>query len=503
MSDTPITPEEQPFTPTEDNEPTAVVAAVNLPVLTKPETRTALVRIETTVPDTGVSLPALPVAPSNTNAIEPLPPTKQITSTETVTTQSSTMEGVKPSPAKTPKKQPVAPPPLTPEQLVAKRRTEKLQALWWERFLGLLRVVLLLAMGYGIYWLAKQPFWLITPQQVRFKGADILSSKALLPPIQQELNKPLYALQPQAIEATLQKQYPLIAAVQIRRRLFPMGLDVQINEHRPWALIYPPSQKSAVLQYYRRIFVPLHRTGAIPTTATTAKSKQGTVSGLPALLQQPTMPLPYAFVLETYQSMRFNGQQFRLSPKVLPADSLMVFTDTTWFRKLPASRRITFLKDMDRLLNGVRAVPGVGVEALTYQPEINMLQLELRLAQQANRPVTALLGGWDTGLFDRAIRLKPLIRGLNFVQAAITPPAEKPTSTPTKPSCYKQFDLRWGPNVTVELCTPLKHTNQPSLETLTADTLVVEEEENTTTLPAEATENQQQEEQETIAPPVR
>lgn len=495
MSDTPLTPEEQPITPTEDNEPTAVITAVNLPVLTKPETRTALVRIE----DTGVTLPALPVVSSNTNAIEPLPPTKQITGTETVPTPSSTTEGVKPSSAKTPKKQPVAPPPLTPEQLVAKRRAEKLQALWWERFLGLLRIVLLLAMGYGIYWLAKQPFWLITPQQVRFKGADILSSKALLPPIQQELNKPLYALQPQAIEASLQKQYPLIAAVQIRRRLFPMGLDVQINEHRPWALIYPPSQKSAVLQYYRTVFVPLHRTGTLPTKAT----KQSTMSKLPALLQQPTMPLPYAFVLETYQSMRFNGQQFRLSPKVLPADSLMVFTDTTWFRKLPASRRITFLKDMDRLLNGVRAVPGVGVEALTYQPEVNMLQLELRLAQQANRPITALLGGWDTGLFDRALRLKPLIRGLTFVQAAITPPTEKPTSTPTKPSCYKQFDLRWGPNVTVELCTPLKHTNQPSLDPLTADTLVVEEEENTTALPTEATENQLQDEQETIAPPVR
>jgi cell division septal protein FtsQ len=465
MSDT-TNPPEQPSTipPTDEtvqanSEPTTIVA-VNLPVLTKPETRTALVRIEAT---TGVSLPSLPET-----STEPLPPTKQITTntnTETTATSRPTLEVEKQSTKA--QKTTVIPPPLTPEQLVAKRRTEKLKALWWERFLGVLRLALLAAIGYGIYWLAQQPFWLIAPQQVHFKGTDILSSRALLPPIEKELNRPLYTLQPQAIEAKLQKQYPLIAAVQIRRRLFPMGLDVQINEHRPWALIYPPTQKASVLQYYRNVFLPLHRSRNNATTTV------GKVS-----FPQQAMPLPYAFVLETYQSMRFNGQQFTLSPTVLAPDSLMVFTDTTWFRKLPTSRRVLFLKDMDRLLNGVRALPGVGVEALMYQPQGDMLQLELHLAQQPTQPITVLLGRWDTGLFDRAMRLKPLVRGLAFVQEAITP-VEKTVAYAPKPSCYKQFDFRWGPNVTVELCNTLK-VNQPTLDEHHPDALVVEEDELTT-----------------------
>jgi hypothetical protein len=369
-------------------------------------------------------------------------------------------------PSKPTQKQTTSPKSLTAEEAVALRRRQKLQSLWGNRLLEVFRWLLLGAMGYGIYALAQQPLWMITPQQVHFRGTTILSDTALLPPIQKELNRPLYALQPQAIENELKQRFPLIAAVQIRRRLFPMGLDVQVNEHQPWALIYEPWETQAVLSYYHHVFLPLHFPQRFP--------KQPQALGGGAMDKKP-MPKPYAFVLETYQSMRFNGEYFTLSPKVLAPNSLMIFTSTQWFRTMPQSKRLKFLKDMDRLLNGVRAVASVQVDALSYNPQKDALTLELRLENQPKQSVTALLGRWDTGLFDRALRLKPLIGGLPFVKEAV---GNEKTGV-----CYKQFDFRWGQNVTVGLCNPT-FLQKPTLEDGTKPLVVLEDEATDNAQPA-------------------
>ncbi|MCS6267643.1 MAG: FtsQ-type POTRA domain-containing protein [Vampirovibrio sp.] len=408
--------------------------------------------------NTPVSLPEMPRTEVSTIKGESNSSTKQAqalpASTETLSAIVDSPQTKAKKPAPPPKKDPPPPKPLTAEEEVTLRRKQKLQSLWWNRLLGVVRWLVLGAIGYGIYYLAQQPFWMITPQQVHFTGTNILSDATLLPPIQKELNRPLYALQPQAIESELKKRFPLISAVQIRRRLFPIGLDVQVNEHEPWALIYDPWEKDAVLSYYRQVFLPLH----FP--------KQPHPWGVVPVAKKPMLK-PYAFVLETYQSMRFNGQQFTLSPTVLSPDSLMIFTSTQWFRNMPHHKRLKFLKDMDRLLNGVRAVASVQVDALAYNQQQDALTLDLRLENQPKQPVTALLGGWDAGLFDRALRLKPLIAGLSFVKEAV--------GNEKAGSCYKQFDFRWGQNVTVELCNP-SLLEKPMLEEDAKPLVVLEEE---------------------------
>lgn len=443
--------------------------AVSLPNLTAKIPVASTTTGSVSLPETGVSLPALP---NEFNQTETLASASEVASTPQTETFASIVQNPIPADKQKPpkiKKDPPPPPkPLTPEEEVALRRKQKLQSLWWNRVLSVVRWSVLGALGYGIYWLAQQPFWMITPQQVQFKGADILSATALLPPIQKELNRPLYALQPQAIETALKKEFPLISAVQIRRRLFPVGLDVQVNEHQPWALIYDPWEKEAVLSYYRQVFLPLH----FP--------KQPHPWGIRPI-DKAIMPKPYAFVLETYQSMRFNGQQFTLSPKVLSADSLMLFTSTQWFRTMPQPKRLKFLKDMDRLLNGVRAVSSVQVDALIYNQPNDAISLELRLENQPKQPVTALLGRWDEGLFDRALRLKPLIGGLPFVKEAV--------GNEKAGACYKQLDFRWGQNVTVALCNP-NLLEKPTLDEDAKPLVVVEDDDalSTTEIPTEPTD---------------
>jgi hypothetical protein len=353
------------------------------------------------------------------------------------------------------------PPPLTAEETVALRRKQKLQALWWDRLLRVFRWMVLIALGYGIYWLAQQPFWLVTPQQVHFKGTNILSNATVLPAIEKELNRPLYALQPQSIENELKKRFPLIASVQIRRRLFPVGLDVQVNEHQPWALIYEPEEEKAVLSYYRQVFLPLHLTKPLQGSTTATENLKQPISN-------QSMPKPYAFVLETHQSMRFNGEHFTLTPAVLSPESLLIFTSTQWFRQMPQAKRRQFLKDVDRLLNGVKAVDSVAVDAVIYRPQQDALSLVLRLKTQPNQPITALLGGWNSGLFDRALRLKPLVAGLPFVKEAV--------GNEKAGNCYKQFDFRWAQNVAVGLCDPSLLEQQPTLEENEQPLVVLEDE---------------------------
>ena len=156
----------------------------------------------------------------------------------------------------------------------------------------------------------------------------------------------------------------------------------------------------------------------------------------------------------------------------------MIFTATQWFRTMPQAKRLKFLKDMDRLLNGVRAVASVQVDALTYNPQKDALTLELRLENQPKQSVTALLGRWDAGLFDRVLRLKPLIGGLPFVKEAV--------GNEKAGVCYKQFDFRWGQNVTVGLCNP-NFLEKPTLEEETKPLVVLEDEATGNVKPAPST----------------
>ncbi|MBC1223380.1 FtsQ-type POTRA domain-containing protein [Nostoc sp. UCD121] len=115
------------------------------------------------------------------------------------------------------------------KKLRRRRQMRIIQAIW--------RTFAITGLAGGLLWVAVQPVWVLkTPKQVVMKsGNQLLSDETTQSLLVLSYPQSLWRIEPAAIANSLKKQ-PTIAQAIVRRRLFPPGLNIEIQERVPVAM---------------------------------------------------------------------------------------------------------------------------------------------------------------------------------------------------------------------------------------------------------------------------
>jgi len=111
---------------------------------------------------------------------------------------------------------------------------------------GVWRILATSSIAGGMFWIILGPVWLITtPAQILMRsGNQLLPQKTVQKLLQFSYPQSLWRIKPSAIAQSLERQ-PTIAQAIVNRRLFPPGLNIEIQERLPVAMIQPSSKSNA------------------------------------------------------------------------------------------------------------------------------------------------------------------------------------------------------------------------------------------------------------------
>jgi cell division protein FtsQ len=126
------------------------------------------------------------------------------------------------------------------QKLRRQRQMKIIQAIW--------RTFAITALAGGLLWVAVQPMWMLkAPKQIVMKsGNKVLSDQTTQSLLELPYPQSLWRIEPSAIANSLKKQ-PTIAQAIVRRRLFPPGLIIEIQERVPVAVTQTPSNKKVTI----------------------------------------------------------------------------------------------------------------------------------------------------------------------------------------------------------------------------------------------------------------
>ncbi|MHC5829858.1 MAG: cell division protein FtsQ/DivIB, partial [Nostoc sp.] len=112
------------------------------------------------------------------------------------------------------------------QKLRRRRRMRIIQAIW--------RTFAIIGLAGGLLWVVLQPVWILkAPKQIVMKsGNKLLSDETAQSLLALSYPQSLWRIEPSAIANSLKKQ-PTIAEAIVRRRLFPPGLTIEIQERVP------------------------------------------------------------------------------------------------------------------------------------------------------------------------------------------------------------------------------------------------------------------------------
>ncbi|MGC8453289.1 FtsQ-type POTRA domain-containing protein [Cylindrospermopsis raciborskii LB2897] len=118
------------------------------------------------------------------------------------------------------------------------RQMKILTAVW--------RILATSSIAGGMFWIILGPVWVITtPGQILMRsGNQLLPQKTVQRLLQFSYPQSLWRIRPAAIAQSLENQ-PIIAQAIVNRRLFPPGLNIEIQERLPVAMIQPSSKSNA------------------------------------------------------------------------------------------------------------------------------------------------------------------------------------------------------------------------------------------------------------------
>ncbi len=126
------------------------------------------------------------------------------------------------------------------QKLRRQRQMKIIQAIW--------RTFAITGLAGGLLWIAVQPVWMLkAPKQVVMKsGNKLLSNETTQSLLVLSYPQSLWRIEPSAIANSLKKQ-PTIAQAIVRRRLFPPGLVIEIQERVPVAVTQTPGNKKVTI----------------------------------------------------------------------------------------------------------------------------------------------------------------------------------------------------------------------------------------------------------------
>ncbi|MDZ8110019.1 MAG: FtsQ-type POTRA domain-containing protein [Nostoc sp. DedQUE12a] len=120
------------------------------------------------------------------------------------------------------------------KKLRRQRQMKIIQAIW--------RTFAITSLASGLLWVAVQPVWMLkaSKQIVMKSGNKLLSDETTRSLLVLSYPQSLWRIEPSAIANSLKKQ-PTIANAIVRRRLFPPGLIIDIQERVPVAVTQTPT----------------------------------------------------------------------------------------------------------------------------------------------------------------------------------------------------------------------------------------------------------------------
>ncbi|MEH2245865.1 cell division protein FtsQ/DivIB [Nostoc sp.] len=126
------------------------------------------------------------------------------------------------------------------QKLRRQRQMRIIQAIW--------RTFAITSLAGGLLWVAVQPVWMLkAPKQIVMKsGNKLLSDETAQSLLVLSYPQSLWRIEPSAIANSLKKQ-PTIAQAIVKRRLFPPGLIIEIQERVPVAVTQTPGNKKVII----------------------------------------------------------------------------------------------------------------------------------------------------------------------------------------------------------------------------------------------------------------
>ena len=126
------------------------------------------------------------------------------------------------------------------QKLRRQRQMRIIQAIW--------RTFAITGLAGGLLWVAVQPVWMLkAPKQIVMKsGNKLLSDQTTQSLLVLSYPQSLWRIEPSAIANSLKKQ-PTIAQAIVRRRLFPPGLIIEIQERVPVAVTQTRGNKKVTI----------------------------------------------------------------------------------------------------------------------------------------------------------------------------------------------------------------------------------------------------------------
>jgi len=126
------------------------------------------------------------------------------------------------------------------QKLRRHRQMRIIQAIW--------RTFAIIGLAGGLLWVAVQPVWMLkAPKQIVMKsGNKLLTDETIQSLLVLSYPQSLWRIEPSAIANSLKKQ-PTIAQAIVRRRLFPPGLIIEIQERVPVAVTQTRGSKKVTI----------------------------------------------------------------------------------------------------------------------------------------------------------------------------------------------------------------------------------------------------------------
>ncbi|MHC0063953.1 cell division protein FtsQ/DivIB [Nostoc sp. UIC 10890] len=126
------------------------------------------------------------------------------------------------------------------KKLRRQRQMRIIQAIW--------RTFAITSLAGGLLWIAVQPVWMLkAPKQIVMKsGNKLLSDETTQSLLVLSYPQSLWRIEPSAIASSLKKQ-PTIAQAIVRRRLFPPGLFIEVQERIPVAVTQTRDNKKVTI----------------------------------------------------------------------------------------------------------------------------------------------------------------------------------------------------------------------------------------------------------------
>lgn len=118
------------------------------------------------------------------------------------------------------------------------RREKKKRKIIYSRVRLLLKFAFSILLIAGIYFAGKMSFWELSLHNITLHGNHLLTQEHLMRFLQAYDKAPIYQINPLRIEQAIEREISLVSDISIRRRLFPVGLDIGVTEKPTWGILY-------------------------------------------------------------------------------------------------------------------------------------------------------------------------------------------------------------------------------------------------------------------------